>query len=189
MIYKLVTGDKLKVILTSEEMRVLGITFEGLERSLFHAKRVLLRLLDEAGDAAGFRPGPEAQLYIEVYPNERRGCTIYFTALPDEIETAPEAFEPVVFTFADCEAMIGASLRLFRWFGHRLLRSALYRFDGLYFLIIHPLDGADGLTSGFLSEYGSRLRHGALAASYVEEHGLPILTERAVDTLSYYFDR
>lgn len=66
MIYKLVTGDKLKVILTSEEMRVLGITFEGLERSLSQTKRVLLRLLDEAGDAAGFRPGPEAQLYLSL---------------------------------------------------------------------------------------------------------------------------
>lgn len=188
MIYKLIAGDKLKVVLTSEETRILGISYDSLERSLSHTKRILLRLLEEAGDAAGFRPGPDAQLYIEIYPNEHRGCTVYFTALPEEDEAPNRAYDPVVFAFQEPEGMISASIRLFSWLGHRLLRSALYRLDGTYFLIIHPLDGSDGLTAGFLSEYGERLRHSALSASYVEEHGLPILTERAVDTLSYYFD-
>lgn len=187
MMFQLISEDTLKATLTAQDVGMLGLTFEEKDPAALRRLRLaLMTLLAEAQASIGFLP-ETGHLAIELYPEDDGGCIVLFrrdAALPDQ-----SVYCPLVFRFNDAETLIEASVRLFALHGHRLFGSSLYRLDGTYRLIVRPIDGETGAAAKLLSEYGLREANGFVAAALIEEHGRPILTEHAVDTLSYYFDR
>ncbi len=186
MIFKMITKDKLKVVLSPIDMDRLAISYSALDYHDDLTRQVLLQLLSTAKEKTGFDPC-DTRLFIEVYPYDEGGCVIYFTTLDTETDSplAP-AYGPVVFMFDDVDILIQASIKLFCQYCHRIYKSSLYLIGGEYRLIIYPLDQDDNRTIAFLCEYGQKVGEGPVAAAFVEEHGQVILKERAIDTLSYY---
>lgn len=185
--FALLGPDKLKVSLSREDLRELGLDYRALDYSDENTRKALVSLLDRGRAEAGFHPR-RAKLYIEVFPNEQGGCVIYYTRL-----AAGELFPgggyapgcvPVVFAFADPNTLIAACAAAHPRCGHRILRSALYRLGEEYRLVIWPLDYADNLSVFFLSEYGVKIGAGAVLAAYCEEHGQPLAEENALETLA-----
>ena len=187
---RLVGNDKLKIVLSPQDMQELSITFEALDYANDQTKALILGLLTSAKLSTGFDP-TDRKLLIEAYPEPAGGCTIYITALkkpPGAGGTAHknEITDPAVFGFRDVDILIQATTKLFSQFCQRIYKSSLYRMNGEYRLIIYPLDRVDSLTVSFLSEYGRLIGNGYLLASYIEEHGDPIIEGNAIDVLSHY---
>ncbi|MBC8570421.1 adaptor protein MecA [Zongyangia hominis] len=188
---QLISKNKLKVTLSGEDLKGLGISYDSLDYSDPHTKEVLLHILGKAKTQAGFAPGRQ-KLFIEVYPSSQNGCVIYFTPLFDKnpairrYRVKRSIGEPAVYRFGKIDTVIDASVRLFQLMGHRIFKSSLYRMGRAYYLAIYPLDGISGKTAGFLSEYAPLAGRGHLLVSYLQEHGHAIVEDRAIDTLSYY---
>ena len=92
----------------------------------------------------------------------------------------------IVFAFDDVELLIQAASRLFKQFCHRIYKSSLYKAEGRYFLIVWPLDIAEGTTAFFLGEYGSYIGAGEIVVAKVAEYGRLIIEDTAIDTISVY---
>ncbi|MEM0529199.1 adaptor protein MecA [Zongyangia sp. HA2173] len=188
---QLISKNKLKVTLSCEDLKGLGISYDSLDYSDPHTKEVLLHILGKAKSQAGFSPGRQ-KLFIQVYPSSQNGCVIYFTPLFDKSPTIRRyrvkhtIGEPAIYRFSQVDTVIDASVKLFRQMGHRVYKSSLYRLGQSYYLAIYPLDGPRGKTAGFLSEYAPLAGRGSLFVSYLEEHGRVIVENRAIDILSYY---
>ena len=181
----LITADKLKIELSREDMEALSIEYENLDYSNEQTRSALIALLDKSRAEAGFNPRG-AKLFIEVYPTESGGCVLYFTAMRRESH-GRSVPAPVVFEFDDVETLISCCTKGFRQYGHRIFKSALFRFEDTYRLVLHPLDYNDMLSVYFFREYARLVGEGEVLAAFTEEHGLPLLSENALDTLSEYF--
>jgi negative regulator of genetic competence, sporulation and motility len=188
MTFKMIAKDKLKIVLSAVDMGQLAISYSQLDYEDDLTKQVLLKLLTAARVETGF-DARNARLFIEVYPYDEGGCVIYCTTLPpEEDESAEGATEPgpVIFRFDDVDVLIQACTKLFCQYGHQIYKSELYRMEGSYRLIVYTKAQDKNRTVGLLSEYGRMTGEGAVAAALVEEHAEPLLSERAIDTLSYY---
>ena len=78
MEYKLVNENKLKIILTNEDMALLDITPEEMDYDNTGTKRIFWEILDKAKHQIGFDAGSE-KLFVQVYPDKNGGCMMYVT--------------------------------------------------------------------------------------------------------------
>lgn len=181
MIYRLITPNKLQITFSQREATAAGIDFEcGDAANLKRLKKYLTELLHRLqtqDEALAFCEG--RRLLIEIYPEED-GATVVFTA-----ESTENNFcEALVFSFESSTLLLNACRSLFAEHGHRLLQSELYRLDGVWLLIILPMDKDGGPAKTLLAEYGALCLIGGAAAAAVREHGEKILEEHAVDTIA-----
>lgn len=187
MVFHLVAPDRLKVILSAQDVQQVGIDWDSQDTAeLKKLKRYLLEVLAKAQsqtDTAFMLIGE--RLLIEIYPDEDGGATVYFAM--EQVDQHASICEPVIFSFCDAEALICGALQLFSLYGHRLLQSELYKLEENWQLIIRPMDGENGPAVNLLSEYGQRVADGSISSAIIEEHCKPIIKEHAVDMLSYYF--
>lgn len=187
LVFRLVSPDRLKVVLTAQDVQQVGIDWESQDTSeVKKLRRYLLGVLAQAQshtDTSFLLLGD--RLLIEIYPEDDGGATVYFVM--EQKEAYASICEPVIFSFDDAEALIRGSLQLFSLHGHRLLQSSLYRFEQSWQLIIRPMDGQNGPAVNLLSEYGQRAEGGSVLSAIIEEHCKPIIREHAIDMLSYYF--
>jgi len=131
---------KLKIALTSEELRRYGITLAEFDYANVETKRALWQMLDEAKKLCGF-DASGASLYVEVYPSRTGCCEIFISCLDKKgEETAARAY-PV--SFDESEEMIAASAALLVA-GYRE-KSYLYRLCGRFYLILFLSKGEDAL--------------------------------------------
>ncbi len=188
MVFRLVSPDRLKVVLTAQDVEHVGIDWESQDTAeVKKLRRYLLGVLAQAQsqtDTAFLLLGD--RLLIEIYPEDDGGATVYFVMEQKEVPAA-SICEPILFCFYDTEALLRGALQLFSLHGHRLLQSALYRQADCWQLIIRPMDGQNGPAVNLLAEYGVRAEGGSLLCALVEEHFKPIIREHAIDMLSYYF--
>lgn len=186
---QLISSDQLKISLTEMDLEKLGVTYDSLDYSDPQTKKAILSLLMQAKKTTGFDPH-HAKLYVEVYPEDEGGCTLFFTS----VQKKPASHRstdacpcgPVIFEFSNLDILVDASCKLFCQYGHRIYKSFLYRLDESYRLIIYPLDSVDNVTVGFLCEYGRMVGEGELLAAFVAEHGQCIIRDNAIDTLTKY---
>jgi len=186
----MITADKLKVALSAADLAALCVSYDSLDYADPASRQLLLSLLEQGKERTGFYPR-KSRLYIEVFPSEDGGCIIFYTRLrngqhPPGLgeSVGPEA---VVFAFDDAETLLRAAIGVWARCGHRIYKSSLYLLEGGYRLILYPLDYADGLSALFLSEFARKTGEGEIVAAFVEEHGSPLIEDRALDTLVEYF--
>lgn len=187
MIFTLLTDDKLKAVLSCEDMDAYDLSYQVLDYEDINTKEFISDILFLAKIKTGFTPN-KSKLLIEVYPYEKTGCVLYFTSTSEfsDDKNNKNISIPVIFMFSDIDVLIDAGCRLFKLYCHRIYKSSLYLMDNSYRLIIYPLERCDSVTTHFLSQYGERIGDGIILASYIEEHGKPILEQNAIDKLAYY---
>ena len=187
MEFSLAGPDKLKVLLSAQDLRELGLDYQSLNYSDEATRKILLDLLSQGRLRAGFLP-KRSKLYIEIYPREEGGCVIYYTRLSGGEVCLKGQFmpgpSPVAFAFEDAGALLDACAKTHALYRHRILCSALYLLGREYRLIIYPLDYNDNLSVVFLSEYGKLVGQGGILAAYIEEHGELIHEPNALEVLA-----
>ena len=187
MEFSLAGPDKLKVVLTRDDLLSLKIRCGPLDYSDEHTREVLLRLLDRGRAEAGFNPR-RSKLYIEAYPSAAGGCAIYYTRLVASEASAAGEFIPgpipAIYLFKSLEVLITACARLLPKYGHRIYKSSLYELRGSYRLVVWPLDYNDNLSRFFLLEYGRLIGEGSLLLAYAQEHGALLREGDAIEVLA-----
>lgn len=186
MDFTLIHENKLKVILSAEDMLSLELDYDEMDYTDPTTRKALLYLLENAKNQVGFSPR-KAKLFIEVYPCEGGGCVLYFTNLRTPARTAGPGMEPVVFAFDDADTLIEGACKVFERYSHRIYKSSLYLLEGVYRLVVFPLDYSDRLSVYFLSEYAEKLGEGEMLAAFTEEHGEELIRDTAIDTLAEHF--
>lgn len=177
-----------QVLLTGEELRDSSLTFEGIDCAGRETQELLLSLMKRLV-ADGFQP--TEKVFIEVYPAEDGGCTIFFSALDMPAQkrwkVVRHVSSPVIYAFDDVDVLITGAVRLFQRCSHRILKSALYRVKNGWRLLIYPLDTLESVSLSLLDEYAPRCGEGVLAEAFLSEHAQLMLKENAVDFLSACF--
>ena len=172
---------RLKISLTASDMKNLELTCTQMGKSDPATRKVLLELLRQAKEGAGFQPKDE-KLAVEVFPAKGEGCVIYITAASRPPKEGA-AITPVVLVFADADNLCRGANGLYKRCQFRVDQSQLYRTGGEYRLVLYPLEHGDYLRGCFLSEYAGASYSDAVAAAVVQEHGRLILEKNAIGIL------
>ncbi|WP_368236540.1 adaptor protein MecA [Anaerotruncus rubiinfantis] len=186
---KQISPRRLQIQLTEADLRAAGLAFDEIDCADPKSRGLFLSLLETARMTTDF--SPRAKVFIEVYPDDAGGCTVYLSDLSrlktKRWKVRRPVSVPVIYSFTDVDTLINGSVKLFRRCSHRIRKSALYRLDGGWKLMIYPLDTVENITLSFLDEYAECCGEGPLAAAWLEEHGELVVREDAVDLISAYF--
>ena len=192
MEYKLVNENKLKIILTNEDMALLDITPEEMDYDNTGTKRIFWEILDKAKHQIGFDAGSE-KLFVQVYPDKNGGCLMYVTK--DVQKGNPYTYEKkyksklytgvkkkrVLYMFENSETLFEAceQLNLTGYTG----KSDIFADDSKYYLYIE--DNREQSVE-LVSEYGVLINN-PLFGFYLDEHTKKIISSDAVKIFSEIF--
>ncbi len=188
MVFRKISGDRLKILLTGEDMQRFAITYDQLDYADEQTRKVILQLLEMARMETGFELG-NTKLFIEAYPYEQEGCVIYFTGLEEHHQQPSHSksiYHAMIFEFDQADTLIEGAIRLFAQYSHRIYKSALYHWKKKFYLIVYPFDSIDSPTITMLGEYGKKYGEGEISAAYIREHATVIAPENAIDRLAYF---
>lgn len=177
-----------QVLLTGEELKEKSLTFERMDCAGKETQELLISIITLLR-ADGFEPGEK--VFIEVYPTKDGGCAIFFSTMDACVQRRWKVHRrvtsPVIYAFDDVDVLITGAVQLFRRCSHRILKSALYRVNNGWRLLIYPLDTLENVSLSLLDEFAERCGEGTLAEAYLGEHGQLLLEENAVDFISACF--
>ncbi len=190
----LIGDSRLKVMLTAEEVRRFALDLDENELDGPAAKTALRELFDEIRRQSGFDAANDRVL-VQLYPSKGGGCEIFLTKLgkvsrsrpmgaeTGELAALPE-LRPVLFRFAGISELLAVCRQLYRT-GYALLSTVYLSDDGRYYLVLQEKTrcGTRPGALSFVEEFGER-RGGALALSYIKEHGRCIAAGDAVSRLA-----
>ncbi|MCL1858104.1 MAG: adaptor protein MecA [Oscillospiraceae bacterium] len=196
MEYKLVNENKLKIILTNEDMALLDITPEEMDYDNTGTKRIFWEILDNAKHQIGFDAGSE-KLFVQVYPDKNGGCMMYVTKDVQKSVNTYNTYEKkykskvitgakkkrLLYMFENSEILLEAcdQLNLTGYTG----KSDLYADENRYFLYIE--DNKEQAIE-LISEYGILINY-PFFGFYLDEHTKKIISSDAVKTFSEIFKR
>ena len=197
---RLLNENKLKIILTNEDMALLDITYEEMDYpDDLGTRRVLWEILDQAKRQTGFDAGKE-KLFVQVHPDKSGGCYMYVTksddppvsSVPAHYKSDPYTYEKkfrskifkkkrVLYMFENSENLLSAcnQLNLAGYSG----KSDIFADDERYFL--HIEDNRDS-SLDLISEYGVLINN-PFFCFYLDEHTKKILSPEAVKNFSEIF--
>lgn len=198
----MITDEKLKIILTNDDMTEMNISPKELDYSKVSTKHILWNLLDKAQKETGFN-ADKSKLYVQVFPSRDGGCEMFVTKYSDNEKTDIEmplktkltedvgCDKFIVLTFDDllklCNRMITEKLKL--------NTSLYYDSSGTYILLIknsrhlpsyfHATENYCRIPE-YLSEYGKVHELTERAMCYLEEHCKRITSGNAAEILSAF---
>ena len=182
----LITENKLKIMLSRDDLCSYGITVDEIDYDNTETRRVFWSLLDEAKQKTGF-DAAISRIFIQIFPDREGGCEMYVSRLRSiegqkrgvtckiDASCARRAFvfDSLERLLAVCRAVRGAP---------PLLSSSAYteRREGACrcFLITE----GDGAALERITEYGE-LWDVSLLPYYIKEHCKVICEGNAIETL------
>lgn len=189
MLIKLIQQNKLQIILSSEDLLRLDISYDSLDYINPKTKEAVAILLETAKEETGFE-ADAGKLLIEVYPMEDEGCLLYFTLLVKKgIESGYSS--PLIFEFSDVDLLLNGCCKLKSQLDLQKkrvrLKSSAYSLSGRYYLLLYPPDSQKEAAINFWQEFSIKVAQGELAASFLEEHGNCLIQGNAILSLGKYF--
>ena len=186
----LISSNKLKIILTKEEMKKYKLSADT-DVSHIYGKKQFCVLLDEVKKRSGFDIMSDS-IYVELFESLRGGCEIFITREgPSKPRTLPQpkfkkdVIETIItYKFACAEDLILAAKRLSMTpivFESRLFSDE----NESFYLFLTSKEGysADSLPLIFLEEYGTKVKSTNIRL-YLDEHGHDLISKDAVKILS-----
>ena len=76
----MISNSKLKIMLTSEDMKEYSLDCNTLSYENTETRRAFWSILDEAKHRTGFDAASE-RVFVQVYPSKKGGCEMYVTKL------------------------------------------------------------------------------------------------------------
>lgn len=192
----MISDSKLKIMLTSEDMKEYSLDCNTLSYENTETRRAFWSILDEAKHRTGFDAASE-RVFVQVYPSKKGGCEMYVTKLGIFSGKKRADNEDGDIRINDdvrgggmknCEETISTSER----FLSRRKRILAFRFDG-----IDPFLGAckrlytsgyEGESSAYRTDRHFYLRIRDEDAEYSKGEIESILLEYAEELDSTYFD-
>ncbi len=188
----LINDNKLKVVLTAEDMTAYALTCETIDYDNTETKRAFWDILDTAKHRTGFDAASD-RVFIQVYPSRGGGCELYVTKLHSDRAKSPLPGEHVcrvsradtsdgltseIYAFDSMHSLLCACRLL--WEHGAVRSSSAYIAEGgdWYYLRFESRE-----TYPAIAEYG--VRHNLLTAdTYIAEHCECICKDNAVEILA-----
>ena len=190
MEFIVINKEKLKVILTSDDMKKLNISAEELDYQKTSTKRVVWDILDRAQQSEGF-DSDNSKLYIQIFPSSDGGCEMFVIkndtkhrinirgATSKSYKTKTDSRENFgIYSLLDFNEL--CELCKLLTVNCPYLKTNLYREEnGKYILFIlpsaiprylHSQNQASGNLPPFTAEYGQVHETTPRAMAYVKEH-------------------
>ena len=209
MEFILINDNKIKVMLTEDDLREFEIETEDLDYSNTDTKRMFWDVLSKAKKLTGFDTDGQRVL-VQLYPSRHGGCELFVTKIgslcsADEncptkkrepiisekisLDEDEEAFEKAknnysVLSFKKIESVI-AVCRHLSIIESPSLSSAYIGDNGRYYLVLNDLE-VSGYTLdkySFVFEFGT-LENYESTVAYLAEHGKLLAKTRAVSLLA-----
>ena len=210
MEFILISENKIKVMLTPEDLDEFDIDADELDYSNTDTKRMFWDILSRAKHCTGFNTDGQKVL-VQLYPSRHGGCEMFVTKIgvlhpthtdcPAESQYPPIITENIThggekvnrfekkqyatFKFESLSIMLSVCRALHK-IGYSEESSAYISEDDRLYLTLLGVDtsGYEPLDKySFLTEYGSCENHDA-AERYLGEHARPICLKKAVETLA-----
>lgn len=192
MEFKLISENKLKIVLTNEDMASLDITCEEIYNEDINTKRVFLDIYDKAKRLTGFTANAVSEkIVVEVQDRKSEGCYIYVTKLnPQKSDTYEKRYKKfytstkkrrLLYIFENSETLFEACKQLIL-IGYNG-KSDIFVNKEKYFLYIE--DNREQ-SLDLISEYGFLINN-PFFGFYLDEHAKKILSADAVQAFSEIF--
>lgn len=192
---KLLNENKLKIVLTNEDMAEMDITYEDMDyKGSAHTRRVLWEILDKAKRQTGFDVGSDSVEFFVQGKND--GCLIYVTKKDPYIQkeqypTYAKSYKKLytgikkkrlIYMFESSETLLEAcrQLVLVGYGG----KSDIFADGEKYYLYIE--DNREQCLD-IISEYGFLINNPYFGFS-LDEHAKKILSADAIQTFAGIFD-
>ena len=194
----MINSEKMKIMLTREDMTYYDIKMYSLGHTGNNVREAFSRVLEDIKSETGFDTVTEKSI-LQVYPSRDGGCEVYVTRLggkgdegvpTDNSKSGRDSakvsvrtwLEDVIFVFENITDTIDAC-RLLRADGY-VYNSRLYEKDGKYYLFLEDDTCGINLTGELcrLSDFGKKIG-GKITEAYIYEHCELMIAERAVEKL------
>lgn len=113
-----INEQKLKIMLSREDLATWQINCEGMDYDTTETRRALWGILDEAKKRTGFDAAKE-KVFVQLFPSPCGGCEMFVTKLCQKNEASPitlsktlPLFEKTLYAFTRLEDMLSACARL-----------------------------------------------------------------------------
>ena len=179
-----ITGRKVVVELSCEDMEQLGITYEALDYACVDTRRVIWIILDRVRESTGCDIDPSGQLLIDAMPRPTGGCILFFTiksggcaeqfggCAPERVLRKQDALV-AAFEFEDINSLLDCAAAYARLLHskneHLFDKNELYTNGGRFRLLLTPAQELARLRQ-FFCEYARFCGENAFAADHTREH-------------------
>lgn len=202
----LISEEKLKIILSEDDLKKLNIDIDSLDYSNVSTKRVFWEILDRAKETAGF-DADKCKLYVQVFPSQDGGCEMFVTKFSNaENKTMQQQSKKYRITKRSsqdkCGRLISAQFedicKLCRRISDDNMRfdtSLYYDDSGVYILTVKQISRIPSYISSnsqfltnipeYLCEYGSVHSLNDKSISYLNEHCRKIADGNAIELLTF----
>ncbi len=190
----LINKNKLKIILTQEDMSSYGLSCDTIDYENTETRRAFWDIFDIAKHQTGFDAASD-RVYVQVYPSRCGGCEMFVTKLIHKKEervpsvsvrirdsyTRPDASLCLVYGFDTMNLLLTACEKL-KLSGYDSISGAYADCDQKRYYLVLPADGNAG---GYAipEEYGKRM-NGTSVLPYIGEHCTCLSVDSAVDLLA-----
>ncbi len=207
-----INDNKLKIMLTSHDMKNYALDAQTLSCGTEETRRAFRSILHDAGVGSGFEEGKD-KIYVQYYPSREGGCEMFVTKLALVGNDTPKshsetAAKPSAALIANVKEQAAPPSVLAYRFGTLPLllhacrhvgkviaptrnksTSAAYRDDcGKFYLTLDPAslsyrsDDEYTTLTHLLGEFGTACP-GRDLRSYIAEHATPLCRTHAIETL------
>jgi negative regulator of genetic competence, sporulation and motility len=186
-----ISENKLKVMLTWEDMKTYDIDCDTIDYEDTRTRRALRSILEEANRKIGFDTVRD-RVFIQVYPSRCGGCELFVTRLAlfgvEEGMNSTQKYKATtrrgstvaIYEFSSLSPLLSACGHL-RCGGD----SAVFCDEdkrGSYFLLLFGADEVMSRAEAVCGEYGG-VRRQPSAYAYIKEHCICICAADAIETL------
>lgn len=177
-------SGKIKIVLTPEDMKELGVSLKTLDCSNPDT-RLLLRAVFQL---AAYRLGKNfrsKRLIIEAYPHLNGGGILYFTPLREKnsdktlkLKQGNYPSDCFNYIFQDGEGLLGAIDTLYKNPKTKNLTSTVYSIDNIFLLTVYGDSSLSALYEA--KEFSHRFFKGEQLKKYTREHGKALTGQQAI---------
>lgn len=198
MIIEQIDKKRLMIMLESEDMNSLELTYENISWKNYKFKLLVAKLLALAKFKTGFSVD-NCKLSIETIP-QGLGCVIIFTLFPDiNIESSSKKqhndfnieenndtvdivnTEPFIYKFDSVDDLFSICGKLSKMRKTNIIRSSVVKLGGSYHILVYPKNIDLPLNvSTILSEYGDKIKFSRTLEAYLYEFGQIIHNKNAI---------
>ena len=173
---------KIKIILSSQDVKMLGITVSSLDCSNPDTRRMLRTLFKSAAKSIGL-PDTSDRLLIEAYPHKDGGGVLYFTQLAPlknekRLHMKLQKSQAYIYEFSDGGELLNAVSRLYSG-GLEKVNSQIFEVEGKFLLLLYPTK-KDDLVLYEVMEFCDNFYKNSSQLRFISEHGTALTGNHAV---------
>lgn len=192
MTVNIMSDDKIKVLLSPEDMQVLGMTYEELDYEMEDTKTAINDILDQVRELWGFE-SLGYKLFVEVFKSDEGGCVFYFTRVRSggnigkvyrkQHKSAPKSIVPVTLKFDSLNDLCDYCRFMSSHNDCPILQSSLYIMDSVYYIVVFIFKLQYNKLVLTSNEFSVSIYSGDLTYAHLCEHGKSLISGDAIERM------